>query len=358
MLKRIDTYIIKKFIGTYIFSITLILSISIIFDINEKISNFLNPEVTLHEIVFDYYLNFIPYYMNMFSALFTFIAVIFFTSKLADNSEVIAMLAAGISFRRLMRPYMISAALIAILSFILGSYIIPPSSIERLAFLDKYIDKNKTVYASSIQLAVEPGVIAYFDRYDVKVKRGYRFSLEKFEDKKLVSRVTARRISYDSAYHWKLHNYTERRFEGMRERVRSGEMLDTTIHIVPSDFMISDSDSEQMSTPELRRYINRQRERGIGNITAFELEYHKRFAMPMSAFILTIIGASLSSRKIKGGMGLNIGIGLLLSFGYIFFMTISSTFAISGQMSPMFAVWLPNISYIFIAIYLYTKAPR
>ena len=338
-LKRIDWYIIKQFLGTYVFAIALIISISVVFDINEKIDKFLNPDVPLKAIIVDYYLNFIPYFANLFSPLFTFIAVIFFTSKLADRSEIIAMLASGMSFRRLMLPYAVSATIIAIVTFILNAYIIPPANETRIDFQNKYIRNKKVDYVKNAQLEIEPGVIAYFDSYDARSNMGYRFSLEHFEDKKLISRLTAKSIKYDSLYQWTVIDYMIRDFDGM-------------------DFLISVNDCETMTTPELNTYINRQKKRGIGNIQTFQIEYHKRFATIMAAFILTSIGASLSSRKIKGGMGMNIGIGLALSFSYILFMTVTSTFAINGYVSPAVAAWIPNIVYTFIAIFLYQKAPR
>ena len=353
-LKRIDWYIIKQFLGTYVFAIALIISISVVFDINEKIDKFLNPDVPLKAIIVDYYLNFIPYFANLFSPLFTFIAVIFFTSKLADRSEIIAMLASGMSFRRLMLPYAVSATIIAIVTFILNAYIIPPANETRIDFQNKYIRNKKVDYVKNAQLEIEPGIIAYFDSYDARSNMGYRFSLEHFEDKKLISRLTAKSIKYDSLYQWTVIDYMIRDFDGMREHIFQGSRKDTTLTIVPSDFLIS----ETMTTPELNTYINRQKKRGIGNIQTFQIEYHKRFATIMAAFILTSIGASLSSRKIKGGMGMNIGIGLALSFSYILFMTVTSTFAINGYVSPAVAAWIPNIVYTFIAIFLYQKAPR
>ena len=354
-LKRIDWYIIKQFLGTYVFAIALIISISVVFDINEKIDKFLNPDVPLKAIIVDYYLNFIPYFANLFSPLFTFIAVIFFTSKLADRSEIIAMLASGMSFRRLMLPYAVSATIIAIVTFILNAYIIPPANETRIDFQNKYIRNKKVDYVKNAQLEIEPGIIAYFDSYDARSNMGYRFSLEHFEDKKLISRLTAKSIKYDSLYQWTVIDYMIRDFDGMREHITEGSRKDTTLTIVPSDFLISVNDCETMTTPELNTYINRQKKRGIGT---FQIEYHKRFATIMAAFILTSIGASLSSRKIKGGMGMNIGIGLALSFSYILFMTVTSTFAINGYVSPAVAAWIPNIVYTFIAIFLYQKAPR
>ena len=228
----------------------------------------------------------------------------------------------------------------------------------RIEYMNTYVKNKRVDYASNIQLQVEPGVIAYISRYDDSNKTGYRFSLEKFDKKVLQSRLTAQTIHYDSAYHWRVNNYVIRNFNGMREELIKGSTLDTIVPIEPSDFLISQNDSEVMTTPELRRYIIRQKERGVANIKNFEIEYERRFAMAAAAFILTAIGMSLSSRKVKGGMGINIGIGLLLSFSYILFSTVTSTFAVSGATSPMLAMWIPNIIYTVIAIVLYKKAPK
>lgn len=359
MLSIIDRYIVKKFLGTYVFAIILIISVSVVFDLNEQSDKFIKNDAPLHAIIFDYYMNFVPYYANLFSAIFVFIAVIFFTSKLANNSEIIAMLASGMSFKRLMKPYMVSALIIAIFSFFLSAFIIPPANKTRIEFQNQYIKNKRVDYATKIQLQVEPGVIAYIDRYDNSDKRGYKFSLDKFEGKELKSRLTANQIKHDSAYHWIVYDYTIREFQGMREKLSSGSEIDTTLTITPEDFLISVNGFEQMTTPDLYEYVERQQGRGMASsIRAFDIEYHKRFANIASAFILTIIGASLSSRKIKGGMGLNIGIGLLLSVSYILFMTISSTFAISGMVSPLIAAWIPNVVFLFIAAYLYSKAPN
>ncbi|MDR1610948.1 MAG: LptF/LptG family permease [Candidatus Symbiothrix sp.] len=354
----IDGYIIKKFLGTYVFTIALIIAITVMIDVNAKIDNFIKTSPSGHAIVFDYYLSFIPYFVNLFSPLFVFIAVIFFTSKLADNSEIIAMMASGLNFDRLIRPYLISAALISVCTFLLNSYVIPPANVKRIDFENKYIRNRKVDYAMNIQLEVEPGIVAHFGSFDNSNRKGRDFSLDKFNGKKLVSRLTAKNITWDSAYHWTINNYMIRNFIGMREEISRGEQIDTTLTIVPSDFMISVNDSEQLTTPHLKAYIDRQKKRGIGNIQLFEIEYHKRYAMTFAAFILTIIGVSLSSRKIKGGMGLNIGIGLLLSFSYILFMQVSSSLAIAGAVSSFVAVWIPNILYMGIAAYLYSKAPR
>lgn len=357
---RLDRYIIKKFLGTYIFSIALIISIAVVFDINEKMDKFINNDAPLNAIIFDYYMNFIPYFANLFSPLFVFISVIFFTSKLAENSEIIAMFSTGMSFKRLMRPYMISAAFIAVMSFSLSSYIIPKGSIVRLNFEDTYIKKKKVNNARNVQLEVAPGVIAYIDRFENSNKTGYRFSLDKFEDKKMVSHLTARSIVYDTTkvHHWTINDYMIRSMDDMRETITSGSKLDTVINMEPSDFLIMRNQYEMLTSPQLGSYIDKQKARGFANIKEFEIEYHKRIAMSFASFILTAIGMALSSRKVKGGMGLHLGIGLALSFSYIMFQTVSSTFAINGNMPPALAVWIPNIVYTIIAIYLYTKAPK
>lgn len=359
-LKRLDRYIIVKFLGTYFFAIALIISISVVFDINENIDRFINNKAPLEAIIFDYYLNFIPYYTNLFSPLFVFIAVIFFTSKLAENSEIIAMFSTGMSFKRLMVPYMISAAIISAVTFMLGTEVIPKGSVTRLKFEELYKKKKSADYARNIQLEVDTGVVAYMERYENYNKTGYRFSLDKFEDHKLVSHLTARRITYDTAsYHkWIIRDYMIREMRGMKEVITRGDRIDSIIKMEPQDFLITRGQQETMTSPQLRDYIQKQKQRGFANIKEFEVEYHRRIAMSFAAFILTAIGLSLSSRKVKGGMGLHLGIGLALSFSYILFQTISATFAINGNMPPAIAVWIPNILYLFIAIYLYYKAPK
>lgn len=353
-IKRLDAYIIKKFLGTYVFAIVLILAIIVMFDINEKFDNF--TKAPLGATIFDYYLNFIPYMANQFSPLFTFIAVIFFTSKMADNSEIIAILSSGVSFKRLLVPYMVSALVIASFTFVLDAYVIPPANVKRIDYQNKYVRNKAIDYGVNIQLQVAPGEFAYMARFDNRMKSAYNFSLESFEDKKLKSRLTATTALYDTLYRWTVRNYMIRDFKGMKEEIRSGTTLDTIIPIEPRDFLISENDHEKMTTPELKAYIDRQKLRGVANIKSFEIEYQRRFAMAGAAFILTLIGMSLSSRKVKSGMGINIGIGLVLSFSYILFSTVTSTFAVSGYTSPFVAMWIPNFIYLIIGLVLYKKA--
>ena len=362
LLPRLDRYIISKFIGTYIYSIILIISIAIVFDVNENLSKFTTLGAPLKAIVFDYYANFVPYFSNLFSPLFVFIAVIFFTSKLAGNSEIIAMLAAGVSFKRLLRPYILSAAMIALVNFYLGAYIIPHGTVVRQEFEAKYRNSKKITSASNVQLMIRPGVIAYIQQYDNNTKTGYGFSLDKFENKKLVSHMTASTIRYDSIsedrFHWKAQNYKIRTLRGLREEIKSGSVIDTLIQMEPMDLVYSDGQQETLTSDELRDYIGKQTERGSVNVVQYEVEYHKRIATSFASFILTVIGISLSSRKRKGGMGLSLGIGLALSFSYILLQTISATFAINADTPPVLAAWLPNILYAVIAYFCYRQAPN
>jgi lipopolysaccharide export system permease protein len=357
MFKTIDRYIIRKFLGTYVFAIILLLAIVVMFDINEKLDAFL--KAPLHATIVDYFLNFIPYFANQFAPLFTFIAVIFFTSKLAMHNEIVAMLSSGMSFRRLLRPYMVSAAVIAAASFVLSAYIIPPANVKRINYTNTYVKNKRVDYGANIMLMVAPNEIAYINRYDNITKTGISFSLESFDkDKRLVSRLTATSIRWDTLYNWRVNDYVIRDFRDGREYISKGMSLDTIIPFEPRDFLIAVNDCEKMTTPALARYVERQKERGVANIRTFEVEYHRRFAMTAAAFILTIIGMSLSSRKVKGGMGLNIGIGLVLSFGYILFMTVTQTFALSGLTSAMVAMWIPNVLFSLIALVLYIRARR
>ena len=362
-IRRIDRYIISKFLSTYIFLIAIIVVIAIIFDYNEKIDKFASSNATWQQVVFDYYLNFVPYFVNLFSPLFVFIAVIFFTSKLADNSEIIAMKSTGMSFKRLLRPYFYSAALIALCTFMLGAYVIPRGNVERVNFENTYIKKKTDITAvDNVQMQVDTGVVAYITHFDNTNKSGYGFSLDKFVNKKLVSHLTAQNIQYDTLsarrFSWTLRYYTIRTLKGMREEITSGERLDTIIIMEPKDFFYVRGQQETMTVPQLSEFIDRQRLRGAAGISTFEVEYHKRFAMPFAAFILTLIGVSLSCEKRKGGMGTSIGIGIALSFSYILFQTISSTFALNAGLPAMIAVWIPNILFAIIAFVLFRRTPQ
>lgn len=360
-MKTIDLYILRKFLGTFFFAIALIISISIVFDLVEKMDDFMDSKAPLTAIVFDYYLNFIPYFTNLFTPLFVFIAVIFFTSKMAAQTEIIAILSSGVSFRRMMVPYFEGAAIIAVLSFVLGGYVIPPANRTRIEFENQYVKTRKEVGLSDMHMQISPGVFVYMGRYYSFRESGDRFNIEQYDGERLVSRLWARTAKYDSLRCvWTLRNYRRWDFapDGMAHTMTSGAEVDTAINVLPSDFKSERKSFEMLNNSELRHYIAEQQRRGLGNIEEFQIELYKRIASPFASFILTLIGVSLSSRKVRGGMGLNIVVGIALSFSYILFLTISTTFAVSGSMPPLLAVWLPNIVFSIIGAVLYFKAPK
>ncbi|MDA3952097.1 MAG: LptF/LptG family permease [Bacteroidales bacterium] len=358
-LKKIDIYIIKKFLGTYFFAIIIIISIAIVFDVAEKVEDFLEKSAPFGEIVVDYYLNWIPYFANLFSSLFTFIAVIFFTSKLAANTEIIAILSSGVSFQRLMYPYFISALVIALISFLLMAYIIPPANVVRKNFEYKYIKNPVRNTDKDIHRQIKPGVFIYMKSYNTSNDIGYKFSIEKFEEGVLKSKLISDYIKWDTSISkWTIRNYYIRDIDSLSEKITSGAKIDTVLYMFPEEFKRMQNFTETMTLPQLNEYIEQQYMKGADNVVELLIDKYQRFAYPFSTFILTLIGVSLSSRKVRGGIGMHIGLGLALSFSYILFMRFTTMFAISGSMNPFIAVWMPNFIYTIIGIYLYRLAPK
>ncbi len=359
--KILDWYIIKKFISTYLLSLLIVVAIVIIFDISEKIDSFVEREAPLREIVFEYYLNFIPYILNMFSPLFVFITVIFFTSKLAANSEIIAMLSSGISFRRLLVPYMVSAAFAAILSLTLGMYVIPPANYHRLEFEQKYIKGARFFNTNhNIHYQLSPGEFVYVESFSSWNNSVNRFTLETIENNKLVSKMTASSAMWnEETGGWTCKNYFIRSYdEHGNETIETGAQKDTVIALTIDDFYRRKNVVESLKIKELDELIEMQNMRGDKMVAHALIEKHTRIATPFSAFILTLMGVALSSRKRRGGLGLNIGIGIALSFSYILFMRFSQMFVQTGTLPPWLAVWLPNIIYAIIALFVYRMAPK
>ena len=355
--KTIDFYITKKYLGTFFYAIGLILSIAIVFDISENLDEFISKDIPTRDIVVDYYMNFIPYFGNLFAPLFTFIAVIYFTSKMAYNTEIIAILSSGTSYARLMRPYLVSAAIITILSFMLGNFIIPPANKTMINFRQKYIKSTTIGTERNVHRQIEPGVYIYLQSFSEN-NVGYRFTLERFDGARLKEKLTAQNIRWDEENgKWIINQYWKRTIHDDYEDIEKGYRMDTTLNMSPKDFKILKNEMETYKTPELIREIDLMKMRGV-NYVEWEIEKHKRLANPFSTFILTIIGVSLASRKIKGGLGFHLGLGLLLAFSYILFMQISTVFAISGNTPPFIAVWLPNFVYAAIALFLYRWAAR
>lgn len=358
----LDWYIIRQFLGTFVFSLVLILGIAVIFDFSEKIDDFIQKQAPLKAIVFDYYLNFIPYFATLFAPMFVFISVIFFTSRMAVNTEIIAMLNSGMSFRRLLVPYFISAAFIAIAAFMLQNYVLPHSNIARLDFEEKYYRSSdfRKMNVSSVHRQVYPNVYIYMEQYNKISQSGRNFSMEKFDDQgRLESKMTANMIRWDSTTNkWGAWWYYIRETDSLGERLYSGRRIDTVLNVGPDDFTRSPEFVFTMTYGELHNYIDVLKSQGSDEIKLYLNEKHRRYASPFAFFILTLIGVSLSSRKIKGGIGMQIGLGLVLTFSYILFMQFASQFSLKGDLNPALAMWIPNIIYSFIAMGVYWNAPK
>lgn len=359
-MKKLDLYIIRKFIGTYFFAILLIVGIAVVFDVAEKIDDFIEKDAPLKAIIFDYYMNFIPYFANLFSALFTFIAVIFFTSKMAYNSEIIAILSSGVSFRRLMFPYLIGAIIIALFSYTLSNFVIPPANRVRLDFENTYIKRRYQNTDRNIHRQVRPGLFVYMSSFNVSGQIAYNLAIEQFSPEgELISKLNSDMAQWDSTKNkWVVRNYFIRHYSPEGEKVEQGKSIDTSIYITPREFSQRLNVIESMNMFELNDFIEQQTLQGADNVAQLLIEKHSRVANPFATFILTLIGVSLSSRKVRGGMGLHIGVGLTLSFTYILFMRFSTEFAANGLFGPLLAVWIPNIIFALVAALLYRMAPK
>ena len=358
--KLLDIYIVRKFISTFFVALLLIIGIVIIFDISEKIDDFVSKEAPLRAIIFDYYINFIPYFMNMFSPLFVFITVIFFTSKMAADSEIIAILSCGVSFHRMMMPYMFSATLIAILSLCLNLFIIPDANKTRLDFENQYIKTRYKSVGRNVHYQLAPGEFVYAESFSKWNNTAYRFTLEKIEDNKLVSKITAETAVYDTTSGvWRLKKYFIRDYNSdLTDNIRSGRQLDTLLDLSVKDFYLTEKTVETLTYSELNDLIETQQMRGDANVKFALIEKNTRFALPFSAFILTIMGVALSSKKRRGGIGWNIGTGIALAFTYILFLRFSQMFVHAGVLPPAIALWLPNLVFTIIAAFLYRIAPK
>jgi lipopolysaccharide export system permease protein len=360
-LKIIDRYIIGKFLGTFFFCLVLILTIAVVFDFAEKIDNFMEKDAPVKAIIFDYYLNFIPYFATLFSPLFVFISVIFFTSKMAANTEIIAILNSGMSFRRMMLPYFLSALVIALFTYLLTNFVIPKANLNRINFEDKYYRATtKRIPVMNIHRQVYKNVLVYMESFNPISQAGRNFTIEKFdEDGRLESKLSGNMVRYDTASSkWVVLNYYQRKITEKEDILTRGDRIDTALSITPSDLSMGPGFVGTMTYDELNTYVGQLKLQGSDELKLFLIEKYRRFANPFAVFILTLIGVSLSSRKARGGIGMNIGIGLGLSFSYILFMQFASQFSLKGNLGPMLAMWIPNILYAIVALVLYKLAPK
>jgi len=358
-LTKFDWYLIRKFIFTFIYILLILIVICIVFDISEKIDDFIGKDIPFTSIIFDYYLNFIPWLVNTFSALFVFITVIFFTSNMASRTEFVAALAGGISFNRLLRPYLMVATLIAILSFLLNSYILPRSNKKRFQFQVQYINNKRSGWNHNVHQQIYQGQFIYIQNYNGEDKVGYRFTLEKFDGSHLIQKLEADRIIWnDTTRNWRLENIVIRDFKGDEQIITTENQRTVEMNYSPSDFAENSTDITTMTDPELYRFIDMQERRGVGNIKEYMVELHKRKALPFAGIILTFIGVCIASRKIRGGIGMHLFLGIALAFSYVLIMQVSYTFATYSNFNPLIAVWTPNVISFFIALLIYRYAPK
>jgi lipopolysaccharide export system permease protein len=358
-LTRIDWYIIKRFLGAFMLTLGLFTIIIIVFDLSEKIDNFIENSAPTKDVFLKYYVNWVPFLLNLFSPVFVFISVIFFTSKMAQKSEIVSILAAGVSYRRLMVPYFLTGLLLALFSFTLSAYIIPKADKTRVKFENQYIRDMDNFVKSSIKRQIEPGIIMSVGNFNFSDSAGYKFNLEKIEDGEIVSKLFADRLNWnDETQKWKLTRYWIRTIENGEETLERGDHLDTTINFNPEDFFRMKDDVQMFNLKELDQMIEMEILTGTGKTYFYQTEKYKRFAAPISIIVLTLIGLTVASRKRRGGIGLNLGVGLLISFTYLIVIQFFSAYGSSGTMAPLLAVSIPNIIFAGVAFVMYKFAQK
>ncbi|MBK7382955.1 MAG: LptF/LptG family permease [Flavobacteriales bacterium] len=359
MLRILDRYILRKFLGTYFLMLVIIMMVAVVFDISEKTEDFAKMKASVGEIVVDYYLNFILYYANLFSGLFIFLAVLLFTSRLAHRSEIIAMLSNGVSFPRVLWPYFVGATFLCVLSLVVNHQVLPAANRVRLAFEEAHIRATFFVEDRHLHREITPGVIAYCEHYGAKEKTLYHFGLEQWDGHVLVRKLNADRAVYDSVNgSWHLHDYLTRIIGADGDRFVRGAEMDTVIALKPSDLGQRWETAMAMSTGELDDYIDAKRKQGDGKVTSYLIERHQRTSYPFATYVFTLIGVSIASRKVRGGTGLHLALGVMLVLIYVFTMKLTTVAATNAGLEPFLAVWAPNVLFGAIGIWIYRKAPK
>ena len=357
---KINKYILKKFLSSFFLAMGLIILIVIVFDVSEKVDDFINKNAPLHLIIVQYYFNFIPFFINMFSSLFTFIAVIFFTSKMAGNTEIIAILSTGVSFKRLLIPYLYGALIIALMTLCFTNFLIPVNNKYRIDFEAKYIKNPKKSMFSDIHLQLDEHTHVYAESFNSQSNTAYSFSLERYDENREISqKITARNIVYDTTPNmWKCTHYTIRNIDGLNEDLAFKRDTTIEINLVPKDFNIKFEDPETMNFFELNEFIEREKLRGSPHVKSYLIDKYQRLFNPLMVIIMTFIGVAVSSRKVRGGMGLHLAIGITIAFSYVMFSQVSTVFSVQGNMSPLLSVLLPSIFYGILAIFLLRTTPK
>ncbi len=358
-MKKLDWYILKQFLGTFFFIIGLLISITIVIDLSEKIDNFLDNSIPLSAIVFEYYVNFVPYISALLAPFFVLVAVIFFTSQLANRSEIIAILNSGTSFYRMLYPYFLGATILGTGLWISNNWLVPQSNKKRLAFEHKYINKYQGSMRYNFHRQVAPSTIIYIENYSPGSAEGYHFAMEKFDKGKLVSKIRSEKIQWlKKEKKWRITGTYIRNFTENGEKLRAIAQLDTSFVFEPDDFSFTGSIKEEMTTAELSDHIDYMTKSGLSDIEFYEVEWHRRTSSAFSIYILTLIGVSVASRKVRGGLGWHLVLGIGLSALYEIIMKFSVTFSTNSTLPPFLGVWFPNFVFGALAIYLVRKAPK
>ena len=359
-MKILDKYIIRKYLGTFFFIMGIIMAISIVFDLSEKLDDFLRTQPTVYEMVVHYYFNFILYYSNIFSSLLLFLSIIIFTSKMAQNSEVIAILSSGVSFNRYLRPYFIATTILVILTVTLNHFGLPYANKIRIDFENIYWHGKFQIHKTNLHREITPGTIYYFGRFTAENKVGYNFSVEKWDGNRLTYKLMSDRIvrDNDTTNQWTLQNYFIREIDGENETVRSGSKLDTVFNFKIEDFGQNLDYAMAMDSKVLNQYIDTQRMRGADDLARYRLELHQRTSLPAAAYVLMVIGVSIASRRVRGGIGLHIVAGVVIAFSYLLFLRMFSVSAMNAGLHPLIAVWIPNFIFAVVALYFYKTAAK
>jgi lipopolysaccharide export system permease protein len=358
-MKKIDWYIFRKYVGTFFFIMALLIAITIVIDISEKVDSLIGADIPLSSIVFDYYVGFIPFISSLLAPFFILVAVIFFTSQLADRSEIIAILNSGTSYYRLLLPYFYGALFFAVLLFLGNHYIIPEANKKRIEFEGKYIYKVSPSAAYNFHRMVAPGEVIYMESYKPFDATSYRFSYEKFRNGAMVKKIRCDRIEWQPEIKkWRLNNYYIRTLKGEQFKLEKGNVIDLSFPFTPENFNFSKNTKETMTTPELLAHMESMKKSGQSFLEFYEVERFRRTAIPFSIFIMTLIGVSLASQKVRGGLGWHLVLGIGLSALYEIIMKFSITFSTNSSLPPVIGVWIPNFVFGGIAVYLLKKAPK
>ena len=358
-MKLIDQYILKKLLTTYVFVVLILVSVICVIDFTEKNDDFLKHKLSASTILTEYYINLFPYWASLLSPITVFIATVFVTAKMASHTEMIAILSSGVSFRRLMLPYVVGSALIGSVNFGLVSYVIPNANKVRVAFERKYVKSPFYYDERNIHIKVAPNTYVYMESYTNVGKAGYRFTMEDIRGTTLLRKLESERITWDSIKgKWQIGNYKLRTFNGTKETISYGPPTDTLLNLRPKDFDSNYMLYETFTLPELGAFIKELQNRGADGVATYQIEKYVRFTSPFAIIILCLIGVIVSARKSRGGVGFQIAFGFILAFIYIIFFIMTKTIAEVGGLEPVVGVWIPNVLFAAVGILLYKTVPR